>query len=81
MSQHHSYRGAVAMCVFEGRLLRRALTRPLRPLCPCARGMRAKLGSLANIPTATALPPLKQSASSLDDRYQRLRDAPEPSVG
>ena len=47
ISQHHTWRGAVATCVCGARLAWGALALPRCRFCPAARRMRLKLDSLA----------------------------------
>jgi len=47
LSQHHTWPGAVAMCVVGGRVARGGLARPRRAAWACSRSTRQKVDSLA----------------------------------
>jgi hypothetical protein len=54
MFEQHTWRGAVAICVVGGRMVRGAFARPRCLADPCARSTRAKLDSLATYTPSSA---------------------------
>ena len=54
MSQHHTWRGAVATWVVGGRTARGFLARPRWLFCPCSRSTRAMLDSLPRYTPSSA---------------------------